>query len=421
MTVIRPVIQQAACALLGVLALAGLCGAPTPAHGFVVDRGPDATGDPRQDLIMAPRWDAKGGSLVRDGVRGLGGGLEYAIDSSVCTALNFVDQPSCADVRAQIREAADMWGAGHALIEFTDVTGTIAPVRAPQDTPWRGHGAEIDFFADPASSFTGVHAVAVGADARTYYRFDPKPRDPLGRVLTASRGAYTAVDIRFNQAQCFYLRADAERPGCMHFGSVVVHELAHAIGLDHPDSAPERNLDTDASADNDIVIDCRDPLRGLRVNRTVSARAVTSSRVAGARAWTLGLSADDRAGRDALYPSCEGGDQAPAWAAFAVSADGAFGWSRAYDDPETARRRALLECAALGRGCRAQATFSECFAVARARSGAFGWSVRRTPSLARERALENCLKRGGGACAVEAAFCAGPASKVSASAARPGL
>jgi len=400
-------------ALLAVIAGIGLA---CPSWAFVVETAGDPAGSPVLDLAHVARWDANDTALTQTGERGLGGGLEYAVDSSVCERLNFVDGADCAQVRAQISAAINRWAVGHPSLFFTDVTGRIEPQLAPAAEGWRGHGAEIDFFASAGSVIGAEHDDEVAADTRSYFMFDPAPRDPEGRVLVDARGRLTAADVRFNADMCFFLDPEFDAPGCVHFGSVVMHEIAHTLGLGHPDENPTRNLDLNDDPGDAMAINCIAPSTGLHTTRRTERYAVANGRWTGSGYWTRGLTYDDLAGRDALYPSCtiapvvaaSGG--ARQWAAFAISADDtggddAFGWARALDTQTAARLRATSECSKFAGSCRVAAVFSDCFAFARNPTGAWGWAVRDAISDARSSAVANC-SRHGASCEAPIAYCA---------------
>jgi len=401
-------------AILAVLVGFGLA---SPSQAFVVETAGYPSDDPAADLAHVARWDANDVALTQMGERGLGGGLEYAVDESVCERLNFVDGADCSQVRAQITTAIDRWSVGHPSLFFTDVTGLIAPQLAPAAEGWRGHGAEIDFFASAGSVIGAEHDDEVAADTRSYFMFDPAPRDPEGRLLADARGRLTAADVRFNADMCFFLDPEFDAPGCVHFGSVVMHEIAHALGLGHPDENPGRNLDLNDDPGDAMAINCAAPGAGLHAARRTERYAVANGRWTGSGYWTRGLTYDDLAGRDALYPSCaitsvvaaSGG--ARQWAAFAISdddtmGDDAFGWARALDTQTAARQRATSECAKFADGCRVAAVFSDCFAFARNPSGAWGWAVRTAISDARASAVANCARHGE-SCEAPIALCAG--------------
>lgn len=406
-------------ALAAPLAALGLAAS---ARAFVVESTGEAEGDAVADFAAVARWDANEGSLLTTHERGLGGGLEYAIDGSVCTRLVFADSPDCAAIKAQIREALQRWSVGNPSIRFVDRTGLVAPQLAPSEEPWIGHGAEIDFFAAPAADLVADHGEAVAADTRRYYLFAPAPRDPEGRVQTGSRGRITAADVRLNEEMCFHLDPDADAPGCVHFGSVIMHEIAHVLGLDHPDEHPERNLDDNLLAGDPMALGCDAPAAYLQVNTLAERYAVANGRWTGAGYWTRGLTYDDYAGRDALYPDC-GAEQVAAasggarrWAAFALSDGGgdAFGWARDALTQDDARESATEECARYGASCTVAAVFTDCFAMARDAAGRWGWAVRSDIWSARDGAVANC-SRNGQACAAPVAMCA---AEVDAQAAR---
>jgi hypothetical protein len=400
------------------LAVAAALIAVPKAHAFVVEAPDGGAGDPARDFHTAARWDMGAGSLIGTGERGLGGGLEYAIDDTVCANLQFADDPDCAAIKAQIAEALRRWGVGHPAIAFADVTGAIAPKLAPAVGGWSGVGAEIDFFAVSGSEFMRDHGEAVAADTRRTYLFAPAPRDPEGRALTEARGRITAADVRFNADVCFHLDPAADAPGCVHFGSVVMHEIAHVLGLDHPDEHPDRNLDDDADPGGAMAIACDAPGARLAASPRTERYAVANGRWTGSGYWTRGLTHDDLAGRDALYPHCDTTQVAAAsggarrWAAFALSegegAAAAFGWSRDAVTQQEARASARDACARYGARCEVAAVFTDCFALARDADGSWGWAVRQDVSSARQGAVANCARHGG-RCAAPIAICAAPA------------
>ncbi len=271
-----------------------------PAHAFVLEA--DDAQSPDEQVAAAARWDANQRALVEGGGRGLGGGVEYAVDDSVCL-LDVVDASDCEDVRAHIAEAARRWSFRSAVVSFTDVTGLIAAERAPERTPWRGHGAEIDIFAVSSEELREYHPDPVAADTRVYFAFAPRPRSTAGGLWRRAAGRITAADIRINADYCYRLDPEPGARACIHLGSVVMHEFAHALGLAHPDDAPERNI-ARAALQNASLSGCENPQGRYRFADGAPAHAVANGRWAGAVYWLQGLSADDIAGRDALYPDC---------------------------------------------------------------------------------------------------------------------
>ncbi len=103
----------------------------SPANGFVLDDNLD-NGTAKvysDDLLDAARWTYGTQSLVKQGERGLGGGLEYAIASNFCRRLipRFIDQPkpSCSRLETVIQQAFDQWSANHPRLKFVNVSNQI--------------------------------------------------------------------------------------------------------------------------------------------------------------------------------------------------------------------------------------------------------------------------------------------------------
>lgn len=157
-----------------VLLLAGMAlgiGSGTT-FGFVVGVG--LSSGPVLDLHDAVRWSNVPGSLVEDSVRGLGGGIEYAVADDFCDQIIplIVDdpKPSCKWIKETIKRAFDKWSAGHPILKFTDVTGKIKAERPPadRDPTGKGFGAEIDFFVQNMADGGFIAAIT-----RTYLRPSP--------------------------------------------------------------------------------------------------------------------------------------------------------------------------------------------------------------------------------------------------------
>jgi hypothetical protein len=296
-------IALGACALPLVLA-------PSAASAFVVDFPGARPTDPRDDVRMAPRWDSNALDFKFSGERGWGGGLEYAVDPSVCVRLRFVDAPDCAEIQAEIARAAARWTAGREEMQFTDVTGLIQPSLPRTTQPWLGDGAELDIFAVAEEEYRPFAIAGPGTLAFTswYFTGDKTPRRLDGAVLTDALGTITAADMRLNANACYYLNILNATPDCRHFGSLILHEFGHVLGIGHADEFADRNLDSNADPYDAVPIDCLQPTMFLTRASDLDTGAVSISRWLTHENWLRGPSFDDLAARDALYPRCAGSD-----------------------------------------------------------------------------------------------------------------
>lgn len=395
--------------ILRALALSLLClmTATFSGSAFVV-YGPADAKNALDNLERAPRWALTDETLLSDGERGLGGGLEYSIDDSVCQ-LRFVDDAACDDVRAAIRLALEAWASGHPVIAFSDVTVAIAPA-IPIETSGQQHfGAEIDFFAADRFAFPTFSDSAITGHTIFYERSVEDLKLANDTTTPAKIGRIESADVRFNSELCFYIDVRSARPDCVHFPSVVLHEMSHVLGIGHPEEAPDRNLDTDRIAGNRIEIDCNDPLSGLRASRRIDGAAVAHGQdVQGHGRYVRGLTWDDVAARDALYPNCAIKPLprfSRQWGAFALGQDGSEGRARLFRDEKEAGAIALAECETTGVSCVLMETFDNCFALAVSPTGGLGIATSHRTDLARTLALSNC-SAGGGSCQLKADFCA---------------
>ena len=230
-----------------------------------------------------------------------------------------------------------------------------------------------------------------------------------GNRSTQATGRIESADVRFNSELCFYIDVRKARSDCVHFPSVVLHEISHVLGIGHPEDAPEKNLDTDRIVGNRIMIDCMNPLSGLVPSPEVDGAAVSHGQdVQGHGRFVRGLTWDDVAARDALYPNC-GIEPLPRfsrqWGAFALSQEGGEGRARRYRNEAEASTIALESCEANGSNCVVMKTFDDCFALAVSPAGALGMATSYRTDIARREALQTCAK-GGGVCELKADFCA---------------
>ncbi|MEM8615817.1 MAG: DUF4189 domain-containing protein [Pseudomonadota bacterium] len=375
---------------------------------FVVEGPRWGATDARTNLEQAPRWGPTQGSLVERGERGLGGGLEYAIDESICE-LNFIDGSTCGTVKDILTEALGRWSSGHPAINFVDVSDDIEPAFPLSATGEAGQGAEIDFFATRGRFFPPFLNPAT-AGYTIFYEGETKPMALTNGTTLPQTSWIQSADVRFSAERCYYIESGQGRPDCIHFPSLALHEIGHALGIGHPDERPHLNLDSDDDAGNRLNVDCREPLRGLFASGQFSGAAVMVGQdVHGPGRWRRGLSYSDIAARDALYPHC--GIETKSrftrqWGAYAKASNGLEGRARFLSTRAEADGAALAQCQRSGgQDCSLIAGFDGCFAYAIDPSGKSGFSVNPRSSNARYQALESC-QTNGQACEIIADFCA---------------
>jgi hypothetical protein len=385
---------------------------PLPANGFVVEAGHAPHLSPLEALKFAPRWSATRGSLVSTGERGLGGGLEIAIDPAICRDLDILDPIPCEGLSALILASANRWSEGHPYLRFVDVSRQVGVVIAHDGDrqAFGGLGAEIDISLAPASVLTGLHSANVAADARSFFERGAKVISAEGDVLFGVDARVTSADIRLNADMCFYLSAARADDGCMHLPSVIMHEISHVLGLDHPDERPERNLDTDFDPTTPVSLGCRGEAR-LVTSARINAQAVANGHWTGPGYWQRGLTVDDVAGRDALYPHCARGPMpighpgaVVRHGALALHRDGRVGIALGAEQKAAASRDALKQC---GADCQLVTEFSQCAAVFRDEGGGLHWSVREDRRSAEATARARCIDGHARYCQRVTSGCAG--------------
>jgi len=288
-------------------ALVVLC-ASSPSLGFttlpVFNNGTD---DPADDLQDAGRWSDVSGTFASENVRGLGGGLEYAVAQDFYDRIlpSFVDGSTRDQVYQAIRRSFDKWASGSPL-SFVDISARIPAIR---DAASPGSGTEIDIFAVSGNSIDFVGNPLSGNTVQQFTSADPMGTN--GRTL--SGWTITSADILINYDRQYYLdpnnpqvqQLQGQGQFLVHFESLILHEIGHAIGLEHPDVWWTRNFDTDSNANNSMNINCNNPTQGLSVQTNFNRNAVMTAE--NSHTVRLNLTGDDIGGRNFLYPSCSGG------------------------------------------------------------------------------------------------------------------
>ncbi len=280
--------------------------AATTATAFVLEGPSLRPWAPAEDVMRAARWDANTRALTETGERGLGGGLEYAIDDSVCAALPFLDTPAppCSAIKAAIADAMTRWTVDHPTLRFVEVTDTVAVRMQGRAAPHDGQGAEIDFIAMGPDRFMAFANRRIAAMTNAFFDTRRKPTLTTGAVADLSVGAMTATDVRLSTRACYFLDIAFEKIGCAHFPSLIKHEIGHVLGIEHPDQFPDRNLARAAAAPPSDA--CAEGLMAgaYQPSAEIPTHAAARSVLYGADVWRHGLAPDDIAGRDALYPPC---------------------------------------------------------------------------------------------------------------------
>ncbi|MFB6286043.1 MAG: hypothetical protein ABEK03_05640 [Candidatus Bipolaricaulia bacterium] len=270
----------------------------------------------RRGLDHAQRWSMTDNAFVDTSARGLGGGLEYAIDDPFCNWMQpyFADEPTprCEEIHAAVGQAFTNWAADHPRINFVDVSEQVQPRLATRDNPNSG-GAEIDVFASKRFEEHNPRNRDAGAYARVKLA-QSSPRGTNGRQLPG--GTITGADIVVDTRRCWYI--DPSLTGtfaetCSYFPGLMMHEIGHTLGLDHPFENPNYHSGNDPT--EPIDIDCENPQQGLHIIDGYDATAIM------ARGYKstyfhrqLGqdrarLRPDDLGGREFLYPVCDADSQ----------------------------------------------------------------------------------------------------------------
>lgn len=380
------------------------------ANAFTVE-GPYRGGTDAIDHLMnSARWADGENSFVETGERGLGGGIEYTFDESLCD-LRFEDDTSCEDVKLALHEAFAMWTEGHPRLFFTDVTGLVEPAFPLAAMQRPDQGAELDIFASPPSRFPPFQRPTVHGYTFYYTRFGETLRMTNGSTMIPSGGRYESADIRFNTASLYTMDPASDCQRCVHFPSLALHEIGHVLGIGHPDELAQFNLDTDNSPENAVNIDCTNPSAGLRYLPNIDGAAIAIGKdVHSSGRWLRGPTYDDIAARDALYPHCEIADRerfVRSWGGLARTDTGQTVLISGQSSEERAKDVTLETCEQNhGASCEFLSAFNACIAYASDGRGGYAFAEREKSSEARAVAALECQEDTGRMCTITGQACA---------------
>lgn len=275
------------------------------AGGFTLNKGltNETPLDRSDDLLDAARWTDAPFPYVGFGVRGLGGGIEYSISQDFCTKLipQFIDDPSCEDIRLMVQRAFDVWAQDNPKLSFKDVSNQVVAELPPAwaAEPWQGFGAEIDLLALDPDQLAEIKDV--GGWTKIWYLF-ADPQGTNGRLLPGN--TITSADIVINSQASFYSDPERAVSGSNDFTALLLHEIGHTFGIGHSNPEGDGNFDSDYDPSNPMPIDCESPQKGLGLSPIADLQSVMNPDLQEHRNHSTSLSEDESAALRFLYPVC---------------------------------------------------------------------------------------------------------------------
>lgn len=246
-------------------------------------------------LAAASRWSATPGGAAP----GLQGGIQVSIAPGFVEGLAPASE-RVPELRAAVEAAFRAWETPDLRFDLGwDVEGSEG-ARV---------GSELDLFLVdssygpfPGTSFTGV----------TFYSTEQRADRMLTNGALLPGRTIVGADIfiasdRFEELLGFMigvgLATEADRAA--RLTNLVMHELGHALGLDHPNEYAHANFDDDGDPMTRVVVDPLAPFAGLVVSPNLDRDTVMRGGFPpGQRALFFdALRPDDLSGRDVLYPS----------------------------------------------------------------------------------------------------------------------
>ena len=260
-----------AIALCLALLLALLGGRRAEAFRLFYGSGPSA----EAGLQLTPRWS----------VADLADGLDVCVVPGLAQALGATNQAEIDEVHARVRAAFAAWESP--VLSFNVYFGCSAPPIL------------VTTFDDPLSPFYG--ATFLGEFIYHPSRALTNGQSFAGLSLQSVAVALNLARVLpFGQTLPPALRAPALQ-------RLLMHEIGHAIGVDHPGGSTTygnaTQLDQDADPFNPMPVDGLAPFAGIGATPNYDGEAIMMRELTSyAGLFHTELRHDDRAARDVLYP-----------------------------------------------------------------------------------------------------------------------